>query len=502
MYCNPLKGGTSPEYDDEFNSIYSYTPTFFDKKKKPSNAIIRTAFRTCFTDGDWLRLGKDVYVTRRTGEKYRLNFLVNTSSLPDLIEAEERIENLIEDLKFTIIKSSNLRYIVKKRIPKFLISSKDGIYVYSFPSERSDSLTLGYMESLKNFGDELAIRRFTEASFEQAGSSKRLNNSDYSVRPLELSNNIIQFNISIPIDNTLTFSIIQLNPNHVYDLLTRNMLVLATKFIREVLRRVDLLDNPFKNRIDIYKDAFEQPIFGGLTAQQILSDIQYGNEILIHPLMNIMFREITSTIKPIQMYVYNGYTGNLSAADYHHTEMNENGYPQIRSEYYENILEAQSKIVRAIAGNSIHQALLKGKSDETRIFILPVRYKTRFKGDYYRVSPPSLEFYLAFVGTLKNFSDYETHMKWIVDILRGIAPFCDTIYLRPEIDFKKRRTTRTIKINNMKIRLPDFSFLTIKKKRELERFVHENRAELLQDTILKMIEIVSYCRENLELKYT
>ena len=200
---------------------------------------------------------------------------------------------------------------------------------------------------------------------------------------------LVEDNISIPIDKYLTFSVIQVNPNHIYDTILQNMIYLATKFLREVLRRNNLLDSPFKNRIDIYKDAFDNPIFGGLSASQILSDIQYGNEIAIHPLLNIIFREITSSMDPkMQIYLFNSFTANVAAADYHHTKINEADYPQIINIFYENLQKYQSKIIRVISTNSISSAILQGISDDERIFIIPIKYRTQFKGEFYRISPP------------------------------------------------------------------------------------------------------------------
>ncbi|MHA1271065.1 MAG: hypothetical protein ACTSPY_14830 [Candidatus Helarchaeota archaeon] len=496
VFCNQLKGGSSPESDDEFNSIFSYTPTFFDKTKKPSHALIRTSYRVCFVDKDWLRLGKDIWITRRTGKKYRLNFLVNSSNPSDLIDAESRIDKLLEDLDFTVIEDKNLRYIIKKRIPKVLLSTKDGIYVYSYPIDSEDSLTLGYMESLRNFGNELAILKFTESSLKDHDSLKQIGES------LELSNNMIQFNISIPIDKYLTFSIIQVNPNHIYDMVTRNMIFLAMKFLREVLRRNNLLDIPFNNRIDIYKDAFDKPLFGGLSASQILSDIQFGNEIAIHPFINMIFREITSSMdQNMQMYIFNAFTSNIVAGDYHHTVINESDYPQIKQPFYDDLLKYQSKIIRVISANSISAAVLKGITNDDRIFTIPIKYKTQFKGDFYRITPPILSFYLVFIDTLEKFYKYETQMKWLANFLRRVIPFCDTIYLRPEMDQNGRRTTRTITINNMDIRLPDFSFLNKKKRQDLRNYIHESKSDLMKNTIIKIVQIISYCTENLDLKY-
>ncbi|MHA1230995.1 MAG: hypothetical protein ACTSRP_03655 [Candidatus Helarchaeota archaeon] len=495
VYCNQLKGGTSPEVDDEFNSVFSYVPTFFDKTKKPSHALMRAVYRVCFVDQDWLRLGKDMWITRRTGLKYRLNFLVNSSDLGDLLDAEERINKLLTEINFRQDEEIDIRFNIKKRIPKLLISTKEGIYVYSYPIDSEDSLTLGYMESLKNFGNELAILKFTDQSYERKSEPR------YDIQSLELSNNIIQFNISIPIDKYLTFSLIQVNPEHVYDSIIQNTIYLATKFLREVLRRNNLLDTPFKNRIDIYKKAFENPIFGGLSAQQILSDIQYGNEIAIHPLLNMIFREVSSDMNPsVQIYIYNAFTANVAAADYYRTKINEADYPEITPEYYSRLMQYQSKIIRVISTNSINAAVLKGIDDE-RIFIKPIKYETQFKGEYYRITPPILSFYILFIGTLKNFERYEPQMKWITNFIKKIIPFCDTIYLRPEIDSKGRRTTRNIFVNNMNVRLPDFSFLDRNKKQDLRNLIHESKSELIQNTIIKMIQIISYCRENLELKY-
>ncbi|MHA1309614.1 MAG: hypothetical protein ACTSQO_01695 [Candidatus Helarchaeota archaeon] len=495
LFCNQLKGGTSPEVDDEFNSVYSYIPTFFDKTKKPSHALIRTSFRVCFVDQDWLRLGKDIWITRRTGTKYRLNFLVNTSDVDDLIDAEDRINKLLSDLNFTYNKNK-LRFLIKKRIPKMMISTKDGIYVYSYPIDSEDSLTLGYMDSLKNFGNEMAILKFTKQSFEWIDNFQE-------IKSLELSNNLIQFDISIPIDKYLTFSVIQVNPNHIYDTILQNMIYLATKFLREVLRRNNLLDSPFKNRIDIYKDAFDNPIFGGLSASQILSDIQYGNEIAIHPLLNIIFREITSSMDPkMQIYLFNSFTANVAAADYHHTKINEADYPQIINNFYENLQKYQSKIIRVISTNSISSAILQGISDDERIFIIPIKYRTQFKGEFYRISPPILGFNIVFIDKLEKFNKLEAQMKWLTNFLKNIIPFCDIIYLRPEIDHQGRRTTRTILVNNMNVQLPDFSLLTKNKKQDLRNYIHECKSELIKNPIVKMIQIISYCRENLELKLT
>jgi len=499
MYCNQLKGGSSPEYDDEFNSLYSYVPTFFDKAKKPSHALIRTAFSVCFTDNDWLRLGKEIWVTRRTGRKYRLNFLVNTSDLEDIKEAERRIKNLIKDLKFEQVNTQSLRFIIKRRIPKLFISTKEGIYVYSYPTDSEDSLTLGYLESLKNFGNELAVMKFTEQSFQNLDIIRDFNESN----SLELSNNIIQFYISNPIDKYLTFSLLQINPNHIYDIINRNIILLATKFLREVFRRNNLLDTPFENRIDIYKDAFENPLFGGLSAKDIIHDIQFGNELKIHPLFNAIFREITNSFDPsIQIYIYNAVTGNIIAADFHHTFINELGYSQIRPENFEYLMKYQSKIIRAISSNSINAAVLDGGDEDKKIFIRPIKYRLQFRDDFYRISPPTLECYIVYIGTLEKFNKYEAQMKWVANIVKQIIPFCDPIYLRPEIDHKGRRTTRTMYVNKIAIQLPDFAFLNKKKYEELIKYIHDNRSELLKNTILKMIEIISYCRETLSLKYS
>jgi len=266
VFLNPLKKGNSPENDEEYDSILMYEPKTFDEKRIPIHINVQNAFRVCFVDGDWLELGKELFVCRRTINNERLTIMYSLSNLDELKLLEGKIDKLVRTLNPNYKESSKNRIFIKTKEPKLFIGSNSGICILSFPRLGNDHLTFGYLDSLKSFSHEVVLNDIMSESLD---ALDQLHRSE----EVKISNKILEIHTSIPIDDNLNFSIMHFNPDDIYDEINKRSIDAVKGFIRATLRRNNLLNEKFTNRIDIYTKAIQNPIYGNVSAEQMLQKI-------------------------------------------------------------------------------------------------------------------------------------------------------------------------------------------------------------------------------------
>ncbi|MHA1143432.1 MAG: hypothetical protein ACTSRW_01740 [Candidatus Helarchaeota archaeon] len=494
IFFNPLKEISAPEVDDEHNSLYIYTPKYFDRKRKPTHMTIRNAFRVCFTDGDWLQIGQDLFVTRRKLKKERLTFLSSVSTIDQLRFIEPKIDQLISHFDEDYNPPTKNRFILKEREAKIILGSKHGIYIYSFPEGDDDQIIFGFIESLKSFSQEYALTEMLNQKIVSLDSPKQ---SD----EIKISNKILEIQASIPISENLVFSVFHFNPDDIYDEINKRTVDIARSFFRDVLRRNNLLHTKFTSRTDIFKDAFQAPIYGSVSAETLLKRVQkYGDEILFEPLLSEVFRELTRELQfppDLEIFLLNGLNANMVAVDFHHSTINEDNLIDLSTELIESLTIYRSKVNRVISSKNINSALLD--FGEKRCRVNPIKYDYNIRN--MEISAPTLETYIGFAGSWEVITKYEEPIEFMIGILkRGVIPFSDAIHLRPYLDENGQRTTRKVRINKDLIQLPDFSFLTPETRSKLRQVLHEKMPDLIERPLDTMLKIIDHAKNMLNLQ--
>lgn len=493
VYLNPLKKGYSPENEDEYNSTVMYTPKYF-VERKPAHVTIRNSFRVCFVDGDWLEISRNIFVTRRKFQNERITILSNVRLLDEIRELEAKIDSFVREFWPGYLQPEKIRFVIKEKESKLIIGTRNGIYVYSFPEHDEDQIIFGFIESLKSFSQEYVITDLLTQTYLEKGSFEKSNE-------LKISNKIFEIQTSIPIDRHLIFSVFHANPDDIYDEINKRTIDVARGFFREVLRKTKLLDSKFTNRTDIYRRAFQQPLFGGVNAEILLERIQkLGDEILFQPLLSEVFRELTRELNfppELEIFLLNSLDANVFAVDIHHSHINEENLIELSPVFIESLTEYRSKINRVVSSKNINSAILDQGSKKCRIY--PIKYLTKIKD--LEITPPSIEIYVCYAGEWNTITNYEEAIDFMLGIIkRGVIPFSDAIHLRPFIDDEGRRRPRLVRINRDLIQLPDFSYLTSSRRLKFRQTIREKIPDLIETPIATMLEIIEDVKDNLGLR--
>ena len=493
VFLNPLKKGNSPESDDEFDSNLTYIPSHFDEKRIPIHINIQNAFRVCFVDGDWLELGKEIFVTRRTLGDNRLTVLTGKNFINELRILEINIGKFLETLYPTYEFPRRTRFHLNVKEPKIVVGTKNGILLLAFPREDDDLLVYGFLESLRNFGNEMVLKNL-------------MGNNINFIEPLrepqevKISNKTLEIQSSIPLDDDLNISIFHFNPDDIYDEINKRTIDIARGFCRATLRRTGLLDKKFSGRMDIYRTAFRKPIFGGVSAEELLNRAQkHGDEILTIPLLSETFREITRELnypKKFELLLLNSLNANIFAIDYNHSFINNQGLIEFTPEFIEKLRIYRSKINRVVSSKVINSAHLDFGDKKCRIF----RLESLMKIENLEISPSLIEPHVCYLGDWDTISETHENNKLVIKVLEnGIIQLSDPIHIRPNINEKGERITRIVKIKQKSIQLPDFSFLTLETRKKLRVFIRDNVSDILKTPLDSLLKVIAYAKEDLGL---
>ncbi|NHI93106.1 MAG: hypothetical protein EAX96_11435 [Candidatus Lokiarchaeota archaeon] len=492
VFVNPLRP-KSPENDDEFDSVFMYLPRFFDEKRIPIHLNIQNAYRVCFVETDWLELSKEIFVTRRKIGNQRINILCGMKFLDELKVLEGSIDKLTLELDTSYEKPKENRIIINVRMPKIYVGTKTGLCIRSFPLESDDQITFGFLESLRSFGQEMILGNMVTKNLESLESSK-------SSDEVKISNKIVEINSSIPLDENFNFSIFQFNPDDIYDEINKRTIDILKTFLRETLRRSNLLNEEFQNILDTYKKAFQKKFYGGASSELLINRAQkYGEEILVFPLLSEIFRELTRELNfPQDYYLFllNSLNAHVIAVDHYNSKINDKNMLELEEGFIKKLTHYRSKISRIVSSKVINSALLDYGSQKCRIF--PLQGLTKF-GDF-EVSPSIIEAHLAYVGTWELISENHHKIKLLIDTLeQGIIQLSDPIHIRPKIDKNGNRTTRFVTINEKTMKMPDFSLLDSKKRALLRNQIRKEMKNFLDEPTLTMIKILKYSLDELHL---
>ncbi|MHA1786331.1 MAG: hypothetical protein ACTSVY_12065 [Candidatus Helarchaeota archaeon] len=495
VFLNPLKQGNSPESDDEFDSIFAYIPKYFDVKRIPIHVNIQNAFRVSFVDGDWLELGKDIFITRRKLGNNRLTILTVMNFLDELQLLEINIKRLIKELYPTYEFPRRYRFKLKMKEPKIFIGTNSGICVLTIPQTGgNDQLIYGFLESLKDFGNEMVLNKIMNDSIDEVDLNKK---SD----EVKISNKLLEIQSSVPIDDNLNLSIIHFNPDDIYDEINKRTIDVVRTFVRATLRRTGFLNKRFLGRTDIYEKAFRKPIYGGVSSEYLLNRAQnYGDEILIHHLLSETFREITLYLKyssDFEVFLLNSLNANVIALDFQHTKINDEDLIEIKPSFIESLQIYRSKLNRVVSSKVINSSLLDFGKKKCRMFPL----MSFMKFNEIEISPSMIEACFCFIGDWKTISENHKENKTLISVLEnGILQLSDPIHIRPNIDERGMRTSRIIKINNERIQLPDFSLLTTKTRKKFRMYLHERISDIVKSPLETMLQVINLIK--LDLKNT
>jgi len=494
VFFNPLKKGNFPESDDEFDSVLTFIPSYFDEKRIPIHINMQNAFRVCFVDGDWLELGKEIFVTRRTLDDNRLTVLTGKNFIDELRILEINIEKFLEKLHPDYKFPRRTRFHMNVKEPKIVVGTKNGILLLAFPREDDDLLVYGFLESLRNFGNELVLKNLM-------GNNINFTEPMRKPQEVKISNKTLEIQSSIPLDDDLNISIFHFNPDDIYDEINKRTVDIARGFCRATLRRTGLLNKPFSGRMDIYKTAFRKPIYGGVSAECLLNRAQkHGDEILTIPLLSEAFREITRELKypkTFNLFLLNSLNANIFAIDYNHSYINSEGVIEFSPEFINKLRFYRSKINRVVSSKVINSAHLDFE-DRTKCRIFPL--ESLMKIEDLEISPSMIEPHLCYLGDWDTISETHERNKLLIKVLEnGMIQLSDPIHSRPNVNEKGERITRIIKIRKKSIQLPDFSFLTAETRKKLRIFIRENVSIIIKTPLDGMLQVVEYAKNELNL---
>jgi len=493
VFLNPLKKGNSPESDDEFDSTLTYIPSHFDEKRIPIHINVQNAFRVCFVDGDWLELGKEIFVTRRTLGDQRLSVLTGKNFIDELRILEINIERLLEKLHPNYEFPRRTRFHLNVKEPKIVVGTKNGILLLAFPREDDDLLVYGFLESLRNFGNEMVLKNLM---------GNNINFLDPLREPQEvkISNKTLEIQSSIPLDHDLNISIFHFNPDDIYDEINKRTIDIARTFCRATLRRTGLLNKQFSGRMDIYKTAFRKPIYGGVSAEDLLNKAQkFGDESLSIPLLSETFREITRELnypKKFELIMLNSLNANIFAIDYNHSFINSQGVIEFTPEFIKKLRIYRSKINRVVSSKVINSAHLDFGDKKCRIF----RLESLMKIENLEISPSLIEPHMCYLGDWDTISETHKNNKLVIKVLEnGIIQLSDPIHIRPNVNEKGERITRIVKIQRKNIQLPDFSFFTLETRKKFREYIRDNVSDIIKTPLDGMLKVIEFAKDDLHL---
>ena len=395
VFVNPLKGPKSPESDDEYDSIFMYLPKHFDEKRIPIHMNIQTAFRVCFTETDWLEIGKNVFVTRRKINGQRISFLCGMNFIDELHRLETNINKMLLELGIKYVNPIENRIVFNVRTPKIYVGTKTGLCIRSYPLESDDQIAFGFLESLRSFGQEMVLGNIMNLYVRDADSSK---DQRKVVKEVKISNKTLEIDSSIPLDENFNFSVFQFNPDDIYDEINKRTIDVMRSFLRDTLRRNNLLNKEFRNVLDVYREAFEKPLYGGASPELLIERAQkFGDEILFFPLLSEIFRELTRELdfpRDYDLFLLNSLNAHVIAIDHNNSMINNENMLELEDDFKEKLTRYRSKICRVVSSKVINSALLDYGTKKCRIF--PLRSLNKFGN--FEISPSIIEAHLVYIG--------------------------------------------------------------------------------------------------------